>query len=258
MDQTTTLRDLYAAHAGKVAHKWNLYLDVYERVLAPWRERPLTLVEVGVQNGGSLELWAKYFPNAMALVGCDVDERCRALRFDDPRVRLVIGAINSAASARAIEAHAPAFDIFIDDGSHVSPDIIAAFCNYFPLVRPGGLYIVEDLHCAYRHEWQGGIARPNAVAFFKMLVDAMHQGYWEGDTTMAALAAPFVPAKVNVARLADAVASISFHDSLCIVDKRTADGGGRLGGRVIVGHEAAVDATPLALRDEAAGAQNER
>lgn len=219
---------------------------------------PLTLVEVGVQNGGSLEIWARYFPNAVALVGCDVDERCGALRFEDPRVRIVIGAINTAASARAIEAHAPAFDVFIDDGSHISPDIIAAFCNYFPLVRPGGLYIVEDLHCAYHRDWQGGIGRANAVAFFKMLVDAMHREYWKDDATMAALAAPFVPAKVNMARLADAVASISFHDSLCIVEKRTADGGGRLGERVIVGREAAVDATPRGLRDEAPGTQNER
>lgn len=40
MDRTMTLRELYAAHAGKVSQKWNLYLDVYERALAPWRERP--------------------------------------------------------------------------------------------------------------------------------------------------------------------------------------------------------------------------
>ena len=45
-----SLRTLYAEHQGKVSDKWELYLDVYERILAPWRERPVTLVEVGVQN----------------------------------------------------------------------------------------------------------------------------------------------------------------------------------------------------------------
>lgn len=258
MEQTMTLRDLYVEHTGKVSQKWSLYLDVYERVLAPWRERPVALVEVGVQNGGSLEIWARYFRNATVLVGCDVDERCGALRFDDPRIRVVVGAINMAPSACAIEAHAATFDLFIDDGSHLSPDVIAAFCNYFPLVRPGGVYIVEDLHCAYRPEWQGGIARPNAVAFFKMLVDAMHHGYWKDDAPLAALGAPFIPAKVDLARLADAVASITFHDSLCIVEKRPADRRGRLGERVIVGREAAVDPRPLELREEDAAAQNER
>lgn len=260
MDETTTLRDLYAAHAGKVSQKWSLYLDVYERVLAPWRERPVALVEVGVQNGGSLEIWAKYFPNAVAIVGCDADERCGALRFDDPRIRVVIGPINTAASARAIVGHAPGFDVFIDDGSHLSPDIVAAFCNYFPLVRPGGLYLVEDLHCAYRAEWRGGIARPNAVGFFKMLVDALHHEYWKDDAELGALAAPFVPAggKVDVARLAAAVASITFHDSMCIVEKRGVGGTGRLGARVVAGREAAVDAGPLEVREAITAAQNER
>jgi hypothetical protein len=246
-----SLYQLYREHTGKVAHKWRLYLDVYEEVLAPLRERPIHFVEVGVQNGGSLEIWSRYFHAARALVGCDIDPRCAALRFDDPRVSVVVGDVNAAATVREISARADPIDVFIDDGSHVSTDIVAAFWNYFPRVRPGGIYIAEDLHCAYLPKFGGGISRLNAMTFFKLLADGIHQAYWQGQATMQALVAPFLgAAAVDPARLANDVASVAFYDSLCIVRKRPADGWGRLAGRVIVGEDAAVDPAPLAMRDE--------
>jgi hypothetical protein len=247
-----SLRQLYADHAGKVSQKWNLYLDVYDSALAPWRGQAVTLVEVGVQNGGSLELWAKYFAAGRRFVGCDVDEKVGGLVFDDPRIRTVVAPINTPAAAKAIVAEAGApIDIFIDDGSHLSPDIILAFRNYFPALRAGGIYIAEDLHCAYRRGWQGGLGTPNAVSFFKALVDAMHQPYWDGGESMETLARDFLPgdAAGDLARLAASVASVAFFDSMCLIRKRPDDGWGRLGHRVVAGTEAAVDSAPLTAPD---------
>lgn len=244
-----TLRELYARHHGKVSDKWDLYLDVYDAALAPWRPNPVTLVEVGVQNGGSLELWSRYFEAGRRFVGCDVDERVGALRFEDPRIRTVVAPINTPAAAKGIVAAAEGpIDVFIDDGSHVSPDIVLAFRNYFPLVRAGGIYIAEDLHCAYRRDWAGGLGAPNAISFFKALVDALHQPYWDADESMYTLARPFLPgdAAGDMAKLAASVASVAFFDSMCIVRKRPDDGWGRLGQRIVAGTEALVDAAPLA------------
>lgn len=253
MEKKPSLQQLYGEHTGKVAHKWRLYLDVYDEVLAPWRDEAINLVEVGVQNGGSLEIWSRYFGAARALVGCDIDPRCGSLRFDDPRVSVVVGDANAPATVAAIAARADPIDVFIDDGSHVSADIVAAFWNYFPRLRPGGIYIAEDLHCAYLPKFQGGISRLNAVTFFKLLADGIHQAYWQDQATMQALVAPFLgQATVDAARLANDVASVAFYDSLCIVRKRPADGWGRLAGRVVAGNDAAVDPAPLALRDRAA------
>ena len=253
-DPPPTLRALYAAHEGKVSQKWELYLDVYDAALSPWRSQPVTLVEIGVQNGGSLELWAKYFAAGRRFVGCDVDPKVATLRFDDPRIATVVAPVNTAAAAREIVARAGApIDIFIDDGSHLSSDIVMAFRNYFPLVRAGGIYIAEDLHCAYRRGWQGGLTAPNAVSFFKALVDAMHQPYWDEGESMQALAQPYLPgdAASDLARLAASVASVAFFDSMCLVRKRPADGWGRLGGRVVAGREALVDPAPLSAADRA-------
>ena len=248
-----TLRDLYAAHRGKVSQKWDLYLDVYDFALEPWRALPVTLVEVGVQNGGSLELWSKYFAAGRRFIGCDVDPRVAGLRFDDPRIRTVVGPVNTPAAARGIVAEAAApVDIFIDDGSHLTSDIVLAFCNYSPLLSAGGIYIAEDLHCAYRRGWQGGLGTDNAMRFFGALVDGMHRAHWEEGATMETLAARFIPgadAATRLAGLAEAVASVSFFDSVCIVRKRDAAGWGRIQRRVVAGLEASVDAGVLDATD---------
>lgn len=250
------LHDLYAAHRGKVSDRWDLYIDVYDRVLAPLRDKPIDLLEVGVQNGGSLEIWAKFFPNARTLTGCDVDPRCAALAFDDPRIAVVVGAVNTMEAARPILERSPFFDVIIDDGSHVSRDIVMTFRNYFGRVKPGGLFIIEDLHCAYLAGWGGGLREPaSAMGFLKLLVDGLHHAYWKGEADFGALAGAFLPpeAKADVG-LATDIASIAFYDSVCVIEKRLATASARIGSRIVAGDVALVDDGPLRMRNGAAGA----
>ena len=247
-----TLRELYDAHQGKVSDKWSLYLDVYDRVLARHRGTARALVEVGVQNGGSLELWARYFPTAEALVGCDIDPRCGELTFADPRIAIVVGNVNTRAALQAILARASAFDVFIDDGSHTSRDIIGTFCNYFRYVAPGGTYLIEDLHCSYLPGWGGGIGRDDtSMEFLKTLADFANQTHWErGERKPADLLAPFFASgpRPDVAPFRE-VYSVCFYDSLCVVEKRAAGAATGLGERIIAGNEASVSGEPLDIRN---------
>ena len=41
--------------------KWQKYFDVYDIIFKKFRKKKITFVEVGVLNGGSLEIWKKYF-----------------------------------------------------------------------------------------------------------------------------------------------------------------------------------------------------
>ena len=246
MSSAQPLRALYREHEGKLAHKYSLYLDVYDRVLAPYRDRPIVMLEVGVQNGGSLELWAKYFGAARALIGCDANPACAALAFGDPRIELLIGPINSPPVYRAIASRAP-IDVFIDDGSHHSRDIVNSFCNYFQHVKAGGIYIVEDLHCGYFPDWGGGLAEAaGAMGFLKLLVDGMHHSYWKHQASFEALVAPFLPggARMDTSLAAD-ISSIAFFDSLCVIEKRPSGMPAGVGEPVVAGREAPVDARPL-------------
>ena len=49
-----------------------------KRYFESMMDQPINLLEIGVRNGGSLELWAEYFNKAVNIVGCDIDEACAA------------------------------------------------------------------------------------------------------------------------------------------------------------------------------------
>ena len=155
-----TLEKLYAEHVGKVSDKWSLYFNEYDRILDEYRNKPVRLLEIGIQNGGSLEIWSKYFPNAEKLVGCDINPDCARLSYEDPRIAVVVGDVNSDASQAAVLGHGLYFDVIIDDGSHRSSDIVKTFARYFPHLADGGVFIVEDLHCSYWQEFEGGLFDP--------------------------------------------------------------------------------------------------
>lgn len=246
-----SLRTLYQEHQGKVSDKWNLYLDVYDRIFSPWRELPVTLVEVGTQNGGSLEIWPRYFINGASFIGCDIDPKCAELIYDDTRVSVIVANINSDAGFQAIRSRARSWDIFIDDGSHTSQDIIISFYNYFQFLKPGGLYVVEDLHCSYWPSYGGGIVcATSSMSFFKLLCDMLNQEHWKNDIAVESLMATFFAGKKlpNFSAFSE-IYSITFANSMCIIEKRNEHQSANLGKRIIVGNEAMVSQELLTVRN---------
>ncbi|RYF77103.1 MAG: class I SAM-dependent methyltransferase, partial [Comamonadaceae bacterium] len=243
MHHNNILRHLYAEHQGKVSDKWSIYLDVYERLFASRRADPVRLLEIGIQNGGSLEIWARYFPKALSLVGCDIDPACRGLRFDDPRISVVVGDANTDQAAHDVLAHGATLDIVLDDGSHQSGDIVRSFHRYFPHVAQGGVFVAEDLHCSYWQGFQGGLQEPaSSLAFFRRLSDVINHEHWGNGARRADLLATLSQAygiEFDDALLSS-IHSVEFVNSLCIVRKEAATSN-VLGPRVIAGREALVD-----------------
>ena len=56
----------------KYSTKWEKYFDVYDSVFEKYRDKKITFVEVGVFNGGSLEIWKKYFHPESRIIGIDL------------------------------------------------------------------------------------------------------------------------------------------------------------------------------------------
>ena len=88
-----TIKEIHSSKTGKSSDKWESYLDYYDALLHPYRNSPVRLFEIGVQNGGSLETWAQYFSHGTHFVGCDINVRCRQLVFDDSRIHVVVGGV---------------------------------------------------------------------------------------------------------------------------------------------------------------------
>jgi len=64
----------------------------------------------------------------------------------NPGFQFLRGACGQPEDLQKILTVAPAFDIIIDDASHASYHQQNSFKVLFPSLRPGGLYIIEDLH----------------------------------------------------------------------------------------------------------------
>jgi len=145
-----TLEELHLQHTGKVSDKWSSYLGIYNQILKSYRNKNVRLLEIGVQNGGSLEIWAKYFSNAKLIVGCDINPQCGTLNYDNSKIHLLVGDANSYEVQNKVVELSKSFDIIIDDGSHYSSDIIKSFSRYFPLLEDGGVYIIVKLLDAHQ------------------------------------------------------------------------------------------------------------
>lgn len=175
----SSLRECYRQHKGKISDKWSSYLDVYDRVLSEYRDQAISLLEIGVQNGGSLEIWNKYFPHAERLIGCDINPKCGELVYEQSNINIVVGDAGEANVSKLIREQCPAFDIIIDDGSHVSSDCIKNLRNYYKYVKPGGVYILEDLHCSYWQEFEGGLKESKSIINrLKEFVDYPNYEFW--------------------------------------------------------------------------------
>lgn len=224
--QLMKLVDLYAAHDGKVSDRWTLYVHEYERLLAPLRQEPLRMLEIGIQNGGSLEIWARYFAEARSLVGCDINPDCARLQYDDPRVTVIVADANTDETQARVRAISPVLDLVIDDGSHTSSDIVRSFGRYFPMLAEGGIFIAEDLHCSYWKEFEGGLFDPtSSMSFFKALADVINHEHWGRPYARGRVLEPFrtrYALDLDEDQLA-AIHSVEFINSICVIRKAPAE-----------------------------------
>lgn len=205
-------------------HKWHHYFPIYEQWFAAYRGKPCTLLEIGVQNGGSLELWRKFFGSEALIVGIDVDPRCKEHDGkDEGRTRVFIGDQSDTRFLSSVleEIGQPA--IVIDDGSHYGQHQVASFEFLYPRCAIPGLYIVEDTHTAF---WAGFGQRPDVTKDVSFLDFAHAQVLklhdWTKDRQrfdILGIAPDRRPAAVEASDLCKTTRSITFHDSMVVFDR---------------------------------------
>lgn len=215
------LWNIFREHDGFGSDKWTSYFETYDNHFGKYRQQAINLLEIGVQNGGSLEIWAKYFPKAKKIIGCDIDEKCRSLSFEDTRIKLVVGDANLPDVHDLIANEAQEFDIVIDDGSHVVSDVIKSFSLYFPMLRVGGSFVVEDLHTSY-WDWYGGGSdlTLSSMGFLKLLTDIVNKEFWRDDRTTFNLLVSYAERyNVDLMDLELDIEEVSFRNSVCVIKK---------------------------------------
>lgn len=128
------------------------------------------LLEIGVQFGHSLRCWKELYPNAR-LVGIDKEK----VQVDGADV--YIFDVANPTALKNFAANAGQFDLIIDDGSHRNDHIQLAFAQLWPLLRPGGWYVIEDYHTSFA-KWRSAYhnARFKSTQdWLRALVNTLHQ-----------------------------------------------------------------------------------
>ena len=168
-----TLRGYFESNPGRLIHKWIHYFEVYEAHFERFRGREVHVVEIGVYYGGSLQMWKHYFGPQARVYGVDVNPACR--RFEEERVRVLVGDQADRGFLRSLRAEIPRVDILIDDGGHRMDQQIVTFEELFPHIAEDGVYLCEDLHTSYLPQFGGGYRRSGTfIETAKGLVDQLN------------------------------------------------------------------------------------
>jgi hypothetical protein len=169
----------FLTNSARRVHKWKHYFPAYERHMSRFVNHPVTILEIGCGEGGSLQLWKRFLGPHARIVGIDIKPACAA--FEEDQISVRIGPQEDTAFLQRVVDEFGAPDIVLDDGSHIMSHILTTFGFLYPRTARNGVYIVEDLHTAYWPEYEGGLRSPNTfIEVAKALVDELNADHTRG------------------------------------------------------------------------------
>lgn len=210
MSLSLTLDELAIKYGTDKATTDHGYTKVYEQLFGHLRDEPVQLAELGVYAGASLQMWDDYFTNSDSdIIGVDCGIIDDLPKFG-PRVRVYQGDQTEVPE----QVRDLLFDIIVDDASHQSSKTITSFIRWWSYLKPGGLYIVEDITTSYYLGPEGcpnpdhsphNLYRMTAMQWFKSMADLVNA--W-------AYPSQFQP----IGRFE--IAAVAFRPNLVIVEKK--------------------------------------
>ena len=170
------LLDYFTSNDKTVVHKWHHYIPLYHRYFSPYRGLKIKFLEIGVSQGGSLQMWRNYFGDDAIIFGIDINPEC--VKFNGQAGQVRIGSQVDKAFLDSVISEMGRVDIVLDDGSHQMKHIPVTLGYLFPHLNDGGIYMIEDLHAAYWRKLGGGYrVKNNFFTVLMDLVDDMHHWY---------------------------------------------------------------------------------
>lgn len=167
-------------------HPPHAYADFYATLFEHCRDSVRKVFECGLgtndptipsnmgvtgRPGASLRAWRDYFPNAV-IYGADIDER--TLFTEDRISTFQLDQTCPKSIAKLWQnPDLSGFDLLLDDGLHTFEAGVTLFENSYSQVRPGGLYIIEDVTLQSLEKFVGYFStRPYAVSYITFLSSA--------------------------------------------------------------------------------------
>lgn len=195
-----SIKDLFFS-TKNFSKKWEKYFDVYDEVLSGYKNKKITIVEVGVHNCGSLEVWKKFLGHDARIIGIDANPECK--KFEKEGYEIFIGDQTDSLFWENFFNEVGPIDILIDDGGHTNEQQIKTVINCIKNINDDGLLITEDTHTSYQKEF-GNPSKYSFINFAKKLADDINFTY------------PFENKKIFEFSLNKFIHSITFYESIVV------------------------------------------
>lgn len=163
--------------------KWNLhwYTQHYQKHFQELKNKKINLLEIGVggdadtkKGGNSVRMWKAFFPNAN-IYALDLHDKSI---HNERRIKIFQGDQSDVKFLKEVAKEIGEIDIIIDDGSHINEHVLITFKTLFPLLKKGGIYVIEDTQTSYWADYGGDVSNFNApntmLTFFKSLTDSLN------------------------------------------------------------------------------------
>jgi hypothetical protein len=200
------LESYFNQNEGRLIHKWVHYFDIYERHFSRFRDKEVVILEIGISQGGSLEMWKDYFGGKAKIYGIDINPNCKS--FEEENVQIFIGSQSDRSFLREIKKRIPPVDILIDDGGHTMKQQIVTFEELFDHIKEDGIYICEDLLTSYWLNYGGGYKRQGTfIEYSKNFIDSINA--WYGNQK-----------KLKISNFTRSVDSLHFYNSMLVIEKK--------------------------------------
>jgi len=154
-------------------HYWHRYSSFYQRhfsTLGPVS----SILEYGVFKGASIHWLRNIFPDA-EIVGVDILPRQSEWPTGAGITYLTADQADRPAIARTLRSLNRRFDLVIEDGSHVPHHQACCLAETYSFIRPGGMYVLEDLHTSHpRHPYYQAHCPPGTPTSLHLLLLIEH------------------------------------------------------------------------------------
>ena len=157
---------------------WTGFLEIYSNYFKDYKDKPINILEIGVDKGDSLKIWRKYFTKAN-ICGIDITN----INFKIEGVEILKADQSNTKSLKEICDKYKNFDIIIDDGGHFCKQIIVSLNFLFDYLSNNGLYIVEDLQTSYFPRFGGSrynlAKKDTSMNYLKSIADSINYEHFD-------------------------------------------------------------------------------
>jgi len=148
---------------------WHNFIDTYNRNFAPIQDSVEKILEIGIFNGASHKMWKCFFHNA-EVYGIDIKQKPWVEQLGIHTY--IANQANREQLQGFIDEYKGGFDIIVDDGGHWMNHQQVSLGFLFKHLKPGGLFIIEDVHTSIPKFYKGfGVDATQSNTTLKMIND---------------------------------------------------------------------------------------